>query len=153
MGNLTLTKSGSLVSFHSPTEADIQSLKVYFSAKQEGSGDPSPENVRNISGWTSATAYHNSKIVQWNQWLRPLTSDNWKAYSTYNTVTFSDGIATSEWLEQKTGYSASVVNKVGTAQSAGQIWYVSYMVKPSVAGLKWSVEFDCRNELCDCECK
>lgn len=47
----TVKYSGPVASFHCPTEATIRSLKVHFSPKQEGSGDPSPENVRPIVGW------------------------------------------------------------------------------------------------------
>lgn len=47
----TVKYSGPVASFHCPTEATIRSLKVHFSPKQLGSGDPSPENVREIEGW------------------------------------------------------------------------------------------------------
>lgn len=45
----------------SPAEAKIRSLKVYFSPKQEGSGDPSPENVRAITGWDGVKVEHCGK--------------------------------------------------------------------------------------------
>ena len=45
------TGSGSLVTFDA-IEAPMPSLKVSVEAKQEGSGTPSPENVRPISGWS-----------------------------------------------------------------------------------------------------
>ena len=47
----TVKYTGPVASFHCPTNAEIRSLKVHFSPKQEGSGDPSPENVRPIVGW------------------------------------------------------------------------------------------------------
>ena len=47
----TVKYTGPVASFHCPTNAEIRSLKVYFSPKQEGTGDPSPENVRPIVGW------------------------------------------------------------------------------------------------------
>lgn len=47
----TVKYTGPVASFHCPTNAEIRSLKVHFSPKQEGSGDPSPENVREIVGW------------------------------------------------------------------------------------------------------
>lgn len=43
--------TGPVASFHCPTDAEIRHLKVHFSPKQEGTGDPSPENVRPIVGW------------------------------------------------------------------------------------------------------
>lgn len=45
----------------SPGEAQIRSLKVYFSPKQEGSGDPSPENVRPITGYEGVKVEHCGK--------------------------------------------------------------------------------------------
>ena len=57
MGNLTATASGRIASFWSPTKTDIRSCKLYFEAIQGGSGDPSPTNVRNISGRTELTAH------------------------------------------------------------------------------------------------
>ena len=57
----TVKYSGPVASFHCPTNAEIRSLKVHFSPKQEGSGDPSPENVRPIVGWDSVEAYQTGK--------------------------------------------------------------------------------------------
>ena len=51
MGNLTTKTSGEIASFMSPSITNIKSLKVHFSPKQLGTGDPSPENVREIVGW------------------------------------------------------------------------------------------------------
>ena len=53
MGNVTAKTSGEIASFMTPAETNIKSLKVYFSPKQLGEGDPSPENVREIVGWDS----------------------------------------------------------------------------------------------------
>ena len=49
MGYLTTTKSGEVVQFTSPKVAGVEGLKVHFSPKQAGSGDPSPVNVRPIT--------------------------------------------------------------------------------------------------------
>ena len=51
MGNLTAKTSGEIASFMSPSVTNIKSLKVHFSPKQLGTGDPSPENIREIEGW------------------------------------------------------------------------------------------------------
>lgn len=48
------TKSGSIVTFDADEDTVISSLKVSITPKQAGSGDPSPSNVRPISGWTDA---------------------------------------------------------------------------------------------------
>lgn len=59
MGNLIHTVGGNsnLVSFHSAMRAPIASLKINLSAVQSGSGDPSPENIRPISGHDGLTLY------------------------------------------------------------------------------------------------
>ena len=52
MGKLTHTVKGPIASFRSADVAPIESLKLHFLPKQEGSGDPSPTNIRPITGWT-----------------------------------------------------------------------------------------------------
>lgn len=50
---MTITKEGALASFYTTNKAPIKHLRVYFSPKQAGEGDPSPENVREIEGWNN----------------------------------------------------------------------------------------------------
>ena len=45
------TVSDSAASFKTDIATDLKGLKVYFSPVQEGTGDPSPDNVRPITGW------------------------------------------------------------------------------------------------------
>lgn len=45
------TVSDSMASFKTDIATDLKELKVYFSPVQEGTGDPSPDNVRPILGW------------------------------------------------------------------------------------------------------
>lgn len=59
----TVKYSGPVASFHCPTNAEIRSLKVHFSPKQEGSGDPSPENVREIMGWDGVVVHNSQDYV------------------------------------------------------------------------------------------
>ena len=63
MGKLTHTVSGSIASFKSPDKSPIESLKVHFAPTQEGTGDPSPTNVRAINGWTGFNSYVASKNI------------------------------------------------------------------------------------------
>lgn len=51
------TASGSVASFQTALKAPLKECKVYFEPVQEGSGDPSPENIRPISGWTGLEIY------------------------------------------------------------------------------------------------
>lgn len=61
MAKLTHTVSGDIASFRSADKTDIESLKVHFLPMQEGSGDPSPTNVRPITGWTGCNVHHIGK--------------------------------------------------------------------------------------------
>ena len=44
------TENNGCCTLHNAAEGNIESLKAYFSPNQEGSGNPSPSNVRNIGG-------------------------------------------------------------------------------------------------------
>lgn len=67
MGRLTHTVSGSIATVRSPAVAPIENLKVHFSPIQEGTGDPSPSNVRPITGWTGVTGYKSGKnLIDYN---------------------------------------------------------------------------------------
>ena len=61
MGKLTHTVKGPIASFRSADKASIESLKIHFLPKQEGSEDPSPSNVRPITGWTGLNVWHGVK--------------------------------------------------------------------------------------------
>lgn len=50
-----------LITVTDGVEAPIDSLKIHFEPVQEGSGDPSPENVRAISGWSGVEATRTGK--------------------------------------------------------------------------------------------
>lgn len=70
MGNVTAKTSGEIASFITPAKTNIKSLKVHFSPKQLGTGDPSPENVREIIGWDGINTYNDPKYgsnIIWNQ--------------------------------------------------------------------------------------
>ncbi len=149
MGNLSHTVGGTdnLVSFKSAARVPIDSLKVHFKPIQEGEGDPSPENIRPISGWNGVEIYRDgdkkTRQVTWNQWCKPLNDENWRAYNTANNdIQFENGIATSIWLQNKSGYNASIRLKTGIPQRNKEVWYVSYMIKPSISGLTWGVEYN-----------
>ena len=52
MSRVTASASGAVASFRSPGKVPIRGLTVNFSPVQSGTGDPSPSNVRPITGWT-----------------------------------------------------------------------------------------------------
>ena len=77
---MTITKSGELASFYTVNKAPIKHLRVYFSPKQAGSGDPSPENVREISGWNGVEVtqcgvniFDRNNFIQKSYYFAPTT--------------------------------------------------------------------------------
>ena len=50
--------SGAIASFQDGAEAPVKSLTVGIEPVQEGTGDPSPDNVRPITGWTGCVISH-----------------------------------------------------------------------------------------------
>ena len=55
MSEITKQHSGDIVSFIDGADAPFADFIVDIVAQQSGTGDPSPTNVRPISGWTGAT--------------------------------------------------------------------------------------------------
>ena len=64
------TATGGIATFNTPFAKPLRSLKVEFSPVQEGTGDPSPDNIRPITGWTGLTAYRTGKNIWDEQWER-----------------------------------------------------------------------------------
>lgn len=72
LGKNTTTESGDIVSFTNPYNRELPflSVKADITAVQSGSGDPSPTNVRPITGFTGANVYDDGKYdktIYWNQ--------------------------------------------------------------------------------------
>ena len=55
------TESANPLTFQTDISANLKDCKVYFEPVQEGSGDPSPDNVRPISGWDGVTVYKSKR--------------------------------------------------------------------------------------------
>ena len=57
------TATGNPLIFLTDLARPLKSLLIPFTPIQEGSGDPSPENVRPITGWTGVNVSHSGKNV------------------------------------------------------------------------------------------
>lgn len=55
--------SGSVVTFEAENDHAIKDLTVAIEPMQAGTGDPSPDNIRPISGWTGANIYRSGKCL------------------------------------------------------------------------------------------
>lgn len=88
----TVKYTGPVASFHCPTNADIRSLKVHFSPKQEGTGDPSPENVRPIVGWDGISSKGSSKnLFDTSKVSCSHPSTSWNASTETEDMVFANG--------------------------------------------------------------
>ena len=91
---LTHTVSGDVAHFRTPSRVPITSLKLHCYPKQEGSGDPSPTNVRPIHGWAELNLnrchknlikpYYTEETTLNGVTLTP-TTNGVKAYGTAST--------------------------------------------------------------------
>lgn len=61
------TLAGDAVNFTTDLKASLKECKVYFEPIQEGEGDPSPNNVRNITGWDGVEVKNGDNIysIDW----------------------------------------------------------------------------------------
>ena len=76
--------TGAISTVNDAAELPLNALKVSVEAWQEGSGDPSPSNIRPIHGWDSASIYNRSKN------LFPMTIDEIKSANTQGTWSGND---------------------------------------------------------------
>ena len=90
MGNLiTYAEGSNLTSFLSPAAATIRNYKIYFNPIQAGSGDASPTNIRNISGWTNIeSTYTNKNLLNLEEYVTGKTgitvANGWINGTAYN---------------------------------------------------------------------
>lgn len=57
------TESTNPLTFQTDISANLKDCKIYFEPIQEGTGDPSPDNVRPISGWDGVTIHRTGKSL------------------------------------------------------------------------------------------
>ena len=100
MSRVTATKSGAIATIKAPGSVPIRRLRVIFTPKQSGSGDPSPSNVRPITGWTGVEVYHSGADTS-NPTTLPITfpSESGTVYGGY--VDLVTGELKVEWVEQE----------------------------------------------------
>ncbi|MBR0376187.1 MAG: hypothetical protein IJH59_06460, partial [Firmicutes bacterium] len=94
---ITASASGPVATFERITGGmPVNSLEVAITPKQAGSGDPSPTNIRTISGWTGANITRAGKNLFDGTQVITSNTTNWG-------VSFADDVLT---IERKTNYSS-----------------------------------------------
>lgn len=61
-------EAADIASFETEIEEDVTKLQVNITPKQSGTGTPSPDNVRQISGWESVNLYNTGVNVWDEEW-------------------------------------------------------------------------------------
>lgn len=81
------TSVGDLVTFNTDLSAPLKNCKVSFLPVQEGEGDPSPDNVRNIVGWNGVEGYSCGKNMAhiFGYGTQNITDTDVNKYKTTNT--------------------------------------------------------------------
>lgn len=121
------TETGEIVTFETVAESPITSASVSLSPIQSGSGDPSPDNIRPISGHTGAELNIAAEYDAEDKTTYSVTfSDQGTVYGgTYDFVT---GKLTVTWTAQDIG----TMN--WTASSTPHCFYSSYFPKNYAVG-------------------
>lgn len=68
------TSVGDLVTFNTDLSAPLKSCKISFLPVQEGEGDPSPDNVREITGWNGIEGYISNVAQSYGSTSNTLTT-------------------------------------------------------------------------------
>lgn len=92
------SSSGAIASFETDMMENLTELKMTFTPIQEGSGDPSPENVRPITGWNGLTVYDGIEVCPITPYYNSTTTITlegltWTVYT--NSVIEAEGSPTS----------------------------------------------------------
>ena len=137
------TASGSIVSVDDARMRDAKSLIVRIDPVQEGSGDPSPDNERPITGWTGIKLYNDPKyggLVKWNQLFHD--PEDWDAHSVQTRVTIAaDGVITATLVSGNPTVFSPAIDPVQTNVSLTTIADHKYALackfKPATDGFPY----------------
>ncbi len=121
---ITDTASGAIASF--PDGADglpMKSVVCNIEPVQEGSGDPSPDNIRPISGWTGMTVQRTGKNLFDETQYQNLTTDYEYSRDSYHCKSIQLKPNTSYTVSQRSGVADSSVilllNNVAKINNSG----------------------------------
>lgn len=91
----TVVGTNGIATFDTDFKAPVKSVTIPFEPKQEGTGDPSPDNVRPISGWTGCEIRHFYQLFDENS-----ETIERKYYSNNGRILDDDGITTTRIYTQ-----------------------------------------------------
>ena len=107
------TVTGNPATFTTRRVAPLQGLVVSIIPMQSGSGDPTPNNVRPISGYSSIDVYHaGADLTDFSTIIKAVPSTPGTVY--YGKLDLLTGVLTSEWTYQNMGSLSWTRNTSGT---------------------------------------
>lgn len=130
------TESGEIVTFETVAESPITSASVSLSPIQSGSGDPSPDNIRPISGHSGAELYVAAEY----------DAEDATTYS----VTFPETIygGSHDFVSGKAAATMAKYTITGANIAAynkeGNLWRIT------ITGINYGTNNNYKNGLCDC---
>ena len=139
--NTYITKSanGSIASFSDGADSiPMKSLVTNIVPKQSGTGTPSPDNVRPISGWDSVEVWDDPKyagLIDWNQLCNP----GYPVSQTVNGITFTnnqDGSITANGTATADAYETTSFSLLDGRQ-LGHVYYIGGCPNGGSASTYW----------------
>ena len=139
--DLKIIENSNIISIDDAAPLDVEGVVVNIEPVQAGSGDPSPENVRPITGWTWAKVSRTGKNLCPVYTMRTshmgidytVTTEGIKVHGTATSSSYSwtDSISTYEatWLKVPAGtYTFSVTDMFGTGQLDGYVVFIGFNI-------------------------
>lgn len=136
MSAIIATESGSVASFPDGTDAPVVGLTAAIVPVQSGSGDPSPENIRPISGWTGMNVHAAGNNLLNVAALAPITSKGsnirnglyWTVPGTY-TVSAKKGL-TQTVLSSRAKTAGGTYGTATVISTGGVVAHKTYTIAP-----------------------
>lgn len=122
----TETASGAIATFNTDMVAPLKECIVKVDPVQAGTGNPSPENIRSISGWSAA------KVVLAGQNLLPKTFPDNAIYATMGSTGVTSAANARTFSLPCKPNTTYYFSKVGTGNLS---WLVAFSSVPAYRGL------------------
>lgn len=125
--------SGTIATFNALANTQIKNLEIEINAKQEGTGDPSPDNIRPITGWSQAKITRCGKNL-WNgaHTGETINSTTGEVKTTGNTDWMADAIAIGDdkkitfTITDKSTYTSGSINYAGYDADGNYVTHASF---------------------------
>jgi len=123
-----------LQNFVTDLAAPLKECKIHFSPVQEGTGDPSPDNVRPISGWTGVKVYHGY------EYLSNVQITTGKTLNASGLEATESGMVVTDYIPVEIGHTYTLKFTSTTAGRTRRIFGYSASKEPTnqLASVSWA---------------